>query len=190
MTMKLKVYFLIIGLFLGCSEPEEVSDFLSDPGFFIKAEVDGEEMRFGIDPPFPISVFQTAGDNPNNWSLSLTKYHRTDISSSRYFRVRLARFDLDTLEVPWESAFFPNLDEAFATVIFGNNAGSVQPFSQLDSVNYKAEAILGDNVRVVITDKTDDIVTGSFHATAKTQTGRVKEITNGEFRVKVGRVNI
>lgn len=57
-----------------------------------------------------------------------------------------------------------------------------------DSYNYWGNTYEDGDVTIRITSKKDDVIKGTFEGRIKTQTGLVKEVTKGEFMIKISRV--
>ncbi len=59
-------------------------------------------------------------------------------------------------------------------------------FGSNDSCNYTGSSI-DQRMEVIITDKTDDVLTGTFSGSVHSMTGLTKQVTDGKFRIKLVR---
>jgi len=57
-------------------------------------------------------------------------------------------------------------------------------FGPRDSCNYIGSS-LDQSVEMIITDKTDDVLTGTFSGVIRTRTGLTKQVTDGKFRIRL-----
>lgn len=109
----------------------------------------------------------------------------------RHISISILNIDLDNLPIPsviHRQQAPRNKDGYLAYAIVGlfdpvSMPQNVTHFGPEDSYNYVGGTNEGLTVR--ITSKKNDIIEGTFEGEIKTQTGLVKTVTNGQFRVKI-----
>lgn len=182
-------------LLVSCSKdsPEPQEPYIGDG--YIRGNFGGEHLNY-------TQTFETfpGGDttanqfNPNINGGQLVLMRKGNYPDQRTMYVDIFNVDLEKMPIPSEISSSQPLQVNQGYTVYG--LIGITDYSSMpqdmiiggpkDSYNYGGST--SDEVIIRVTSKKNDILEGTFEGTVRTPSGLVREVTDGEFRIKILRV--
>lgn len=167
----------------GTSYGNEQTFTTPNPKVYIRARFGTESLEcyYGLES---VNNYYDYTDKQVENRFYLKMYNNVNYEKSKEIQIDINRINKDTLRTPWENKLPIIYPETYVNLYIVDYQRASDFWGIYDSINYYGAGLSKDPVFVKITQVLGDTIHGTFHGTLKTPTGRIKEMTDGEFKIR------